>query len=138
MRSVVDIGSKLYTAVYNLLSNMVVNNIDVPVIAAYGGVVDNLPAWVSISQVAQRPRSNKLNTGYEASLLVECWIKGDDYINLTDITNEVLNRIYNADEIAIDDLTAYMIGEPTIDEMIDDEDNSVMMRKLIRINMLIE
>ena len=34
--------------------------------------------------------------------------------------------------------TAYVVGEPTIDEMIDDEDNSVMMRKMIRINMLIE
>ena len=138
MRSVVDVGSKLYTAVYNLLNNMVVNKITVPVIAAYGGVVDNMPAWVSISQVSQRPRSNKVSVGYEASMLIECWINGDDYLQLTDITNEVLNRMYNADEITIDNLTAYVVGEPTIDEMIDDEDNSVMMRKMIRINMLIE
>ena len=138
MRSVVDIGSKLYTAVYNLLGNMVVKGVDIPVIAAYGGVDNNLPAWVSISQVSQRPRSNKVSVGYEVSLLIECWINGDDYLQLTDITNEVLDRMYNTDEIVFDNHTAYIIGEPTIDEMIDDEDNSVMMRKLIRINMLIE
>lgn len=139
MPSVVDTSALIYQGLHNLLSNISVNDGGtIPVIAAYGGVASELPIYVAIEQAMQQPNSSKTGTGYNVSVLVECVVKGDDYLSLVSLSNAVLDAIYTNDEIVMDGLTAYIIGEPTITELIEDAETSIYMRKMIRLTLMVE
>ena len=133
MQSVADISVELYQKLYELFSNIVVNGVTIPVISIVGGV-NEYDTYISVSQFNQTPESDKLSKGVRCSVLVEVSHKGDDYAFVKTIVDEILSRLYGDLTMTIADKTAYIIDEPEISEIIEDNGSAIYIRKLTRLN----
>jgi len=136
VQQVNDITKEVYEALFTMLAGITVHDINIPVISVTGGL-NEYGTYISISQCAQLPDSNKTGVGYSISVLVEVSHKGADYLFVSDIVNEIIGRLYEQSEIPVNDKIAYIVNEPEISEIVEDLGSDVYIRKLLRITMLI-
>ncbi len=138
MPSVVDITKELYETLYQLLSDITVDGIEIPVISVTGGYSE-LGTYIELSQAEQAWNGTKLTNDYQTSILVEVVHKSSNYALVQNIVNEILARVYYYNIMPLASLThaAYIIGMPTINELVEDLGSEIYIRKLIRISYLI-
>lgn len=138
MQSVNDISYDLYKALYNkLYGNVLYSEKPVDVVTVHGGV-SNSNTWISIYNYVQVPNSTKTNVGYTCSVTVEVTHKGYDYEKLVAITDRVLAEIYDGSGLSVGaNRIAYIVSEPEINEIIEDEETAIYMRKIITIKLVV-
>lgn len=135
---VVDVGKNVYAAFHSLLSgNVVYSGETIPVYTITAGK-EVLETWVTIEQVEQASNSSKNSSGYDVSALLAVTTTTDNYVMLSDVVNDVLSLLYSAEEIEMDGLKAYIVGEPRINEVVEYSDSGVFITKYIRLTLYVK
>lgn len=133
-----DVSSEIIKAFQTLLSGQLTyNSKDVPV---YTIVADKkvIPTWITISQFNQTESGSKTFVGNRCSILIEVNMK-DDYKGLCTLTTAMLNLIYpyKNPTLTLESSLLMTIFEPSINELAEQLDDALYLRKLVRIEFLI-
>ena len=131
-----DLGLSVKTKLYQLLSAITYDGKPIPVHNTLAGVNAGT-MWVTVEDYSQRPDGTKLRPMYQSTVLIEVVVKGDDYAMLNGISNQVIAMIYTShgNGIDMDSCTAYVVGEPTITEMAQDDGSEIYLRKQLMVNL---
>lgn len=133
-----DVSVEILKAFQTLLSGQLTyNSKGVPVFAVVASKTVN-PAWITISQFNQSESGAKTYIGNRCSILIEVNMK-DDYKGLITLTNSMLALIYPSKNptITLENSTMLTIFEPNINELTEQLDDALYLRKLVRIEFLI-
>jgi hypothetical protein len=132
MSQISDITGDVYLAIHGRINGITYAGATIPVIVAWGGV-GNLKTYITIEQANQAPASTKTNDGYYVTVLIEVVNYGADYEKVTAITNSVLQALYDDEVIEVGTREAVILKEPTITELIEDNNGEIIMRKQVRL-----